>query len=503
MTKNFLPYPALLTDFYELSMAQGYFLSNHNPQVNFDMYIRKPPFGGAYAIFAGLEELIDSVAQLQFSDGEIEFLRQTGKFQANFLEYLREFSFSGKIYAIPEGSIVFPHTPLITVQSNLLEAQLLESRILNQVNFQSLIATKANRIYNTIQRRDDSKEPKILEFGLRRAQGPDGAISASRAAYIGGAAATSNLAAGALWDIPVTGTMAHSWVMAHADEELAFRKYAEIYPDFPVFLIDTYDALGSGLRAAIRIGREHQAAGLGPIGVRIDSGDLHYLSTQVRRALDQNGLRNARIAVSNDLNENIVEQLISDRAPIDFWGIGTQLSTGGNQAALQGVYKLTAILDGQTWVPTIKISNQVTKASLPGVKQIYRFFDANNLMIQDLIALRDETVSRKLNGPASEPPPVYCYHPTDPYISYKLRQWSRVEPLQKLYLDGKIRQVPPRTPQQIRNYTIEQLKLLPSAHKRLINPHIYKVSLTHELLRVKSDLIAKLQKSAEETASKE
>jgi nicotinate phosphoribosyltransferase len=326
---------ALLTDFYELTMMQGYFLNHYDPDTVFEMFFRKAPFDGGFTVFAGLQPLLEAVQELAFTPADRAFLQAEG-FGKEFLDYLSSFRFSGDIYAMPEGTVVFPGEPLLRVHAPLIQAQLLESLVLNILNFQTLVATKAARIWLA------SGEGTVLEFGLRRAQGVDGALAASRAAFIGGAAATSNALAGRLFGIPVRGTMAHSWIMAFPSELEAFRKYAEVYPDGCILLIDTYDTLKSGLENAVLVGKSLKESGHSHFGVRLDSGDLEYLSKRVRKRLDEEGLEEAVIAASNELDEEIIQQLIAQEAPIDVWGVGTHLVTAKGDPALTGVYKLAA-----------------------------------------------------------------------------------------------------------------------------------------------------------------
>lgn len=467
---------ALLADYYELTMAQGYFLSDHNPQVVFDMFFRRLPFGNGYAIFAGLEEFLEHLEELRFSPEELQFLEGTGIFRKEFLDFLGQFQFQGEIFAMGEGSLVFPGEPLVQVRSSLLAAQLIETRLLNTINFQTLIATKASRIYGA------SREGRILEFGLRRAQGANGGLSASRAAYIGGASATSNTLAGMCFNIPVAGTMAHSWIMAFEDEYQAFKRYAEFYPDNPVFLIDTFDTLGSGIESAIRVGQELKSRGKS-IGVRLDSGDLQYLSHKVREKLDQAGLKDASIAVSNDLNEEIIEQLIADETPIDQWGVGTELVTGGRDSSLTGVYKLAASKKGNEWIPAIKISDNIEKVTTPGIKQVYRFRNEDGIPLGDMIALEDEEIR-----PGED---FICHHPVTEYTRYKMTadRYKTVEPLLHRCFDNGSRIRPPTPLSSMRERSLEAIKNLDPTHKRLINPHIYKVSLSDRLFTMKDSLI--------------
>ncbi|HAK45166.1 MAG TPA: nicotinate phosphoribosyltransferase [Spirochaeta sp.] len=461
---------ALLTDLYELTMMQGYFYKQNNPDVVFEMFFRRNPFKGGYSVFAGLEDLLRRIENLSFSPEDIEYLRGTGIFRDSFLNYLKNFRFTGDLYAMDEGTIVFPSEPLITVKANLIEAQLIESMLLNTINYQTLIATKSSRIYTA------SGRAQIMEFGLRRAQGIDGALSASRAAYIGGAAATSNTMAGKQFGIPITGTMAHSWVMSFDSELDAFRKYAELYPEKVILLIDTYETLGCGIENAITVGKELQAEGRN-FGVRLDSGDLQYLSEKVRKRLDEAGLKDAFIAVSNDLNEDIIRQLVRDEAPIDSWGVGTQLVTGGEDSSLTGVYKLVARLQGNIMMPTIKLSDNPEKSTNPGFKQVFRFYDAHNAPLGDLMSFYGDEIDAEKSHRFN--------HPMFKYKSYRSTNHNSVKPMLIKRLDGgKICCELPSI-HDIRQNVIADVKKLDSTFKRLLNPHIYKVSLSDSLAELK------------------
>lgn len=468
---------ALSTDFYELTMMQGYLYTKNNSRVVFDMFYRTNPFNGGYVVFAGLSDLLKRIETFTFSKSDIDYLRSLGKFSDSFLEYLKSFRFSGTILAMEEGSVVFPGEPLIRVEAPIMEAQIIEGMLLNTINFQSLIATKASRVYQA------SEGGEIMEFGLRRAQGPDGAISASRAAFIGGCSATSNTLAGKIFGIPVAGTMAHSWVMSFENELDSFRAFAEIYPDNTILLIDTYDTLGSGIRNAIIVGKELKEKGHS-IGVRIDSGDLSYLSREIRRKLDHAGLNDARIYVSNDLTEEIIETLIHDRVPIDSWGIGTHLVTGGFQSSLNGVYKLAArqLSDG-TWQPTMKISNSFEKATNPGCKQVWRFFDSEGSALGDLITLEHE----KLNGDRD----YVFHHPFNQadFFTMKQGRFAKVVPLLKACMIDGVRTANAPRLTSIQKQVKRNLASLHKTYKRMINPHIYKVSLSKELKSLKTDLV--------------
>ena len=468
---------ALTTDFYELTMMQGYFLNNENPDVVFDMFYRKNPFDGGYAVFAGLGELLPQLESLNFSANDIAYLKSLNIFDQRFLDYLSTYKFKGDIYAPKEGTTVFPGEPLVRVHTKLIDAQLIESLLLNTVNFQTLIATKAMRVCTA------AGDGAVMEFGLRRAQGMDGGLSASRAAYIGGCKLTSNTLAGKVFGIPVGGTMAHSWVMAYDNELEAFREFAKIYPNNCVLLIDTYDTLGSGIENAIIVGKEQQAKGL-KMGVRIDSGDLSYLARAVRQRLDEAGLPDATICVSNDLTEQIITTLVTDNVPIDSWGVGTNLVTGGDQAALGGVYKLSAKgrKDG-TFQPTIKVSNSSAKTTNPGIKQIYRFYGKDRLAIADLITLDEEEIK--------DGEDLIFYHPVTDGDLFLLRggKYDKVEKLLGCVMkDGKIC-VEQRSLKEIQDYAKESQSHFHKSYKRLINPHIYKVSLSKKLKNLKHDLI--------------
>jgi nicotinate phosphoribosyltransferase len=465
----------LLTDFYELSMMQGYFSQHENPSVVFDMFFRRQPFGGGFSIFAGLDSALRHISSLSFSEDDLAYLESLGVFHREFLDLLSRFKFRGDLWAMEEGTLAFPGEPLVRVHGSLIEAQLVESALLAILNFQTLIATKTARI------RLAANEGSIVEFGLRRAQGVDGALSASRAAFIGGAAATSNTLAGKLYGIPVRGTMAHSWVMAFSSERESFEKYAETYPDATVLLIDTYDTLGSGIENAIAVGKKLLAAGHASFGVRLDSGDLEYLSKKVRVKLDEAGLTEARIMASNELDEYIVHQLITQGAPIDTWGVGTHLVTGSGDPALSGVYKICARQNGSMWVPTIKVSNNPEKVTNPGIKQVWRFTNAEGNPLADLIGLEED--------PPAPGAGHRFHHPMGDYRSFTLRDYARITPLLSLRMKGgKILSDSPGL-KALQARAIGELERLDETYKRLINPHVYRVSLSTGLRDLKARLI--------------
>ncbi len=470
---------ALITDFYELTMMHGYYLENHDSKAVFDMFYRNNPFQGGYTIFTGIEELVDKLEGLRFSESDISYLRSLSIFDEGFLEYLKTYRFHGDVYAFDEGTPAFPGEPLIRIESDLMDAQLVETLLLNTVNFETLIATKASRM--TLATKGHGS---IMEFGLRRAQGENGAHAASRASFIGGTKSTSNTYAGKKYGIPVAGTMAHSWIMSYSSEEEAFRKFVEIYPDNGILLIDTYDTLGSGIEAAIKIGLEQKAKGK-RIGVRIDSGDLSYLTKEIRARLDAAGLEDATICVSNDLTEEIIRSLVSDGAPIDSWGIGTHLVTGGSQSSLNGVYKLSAKEENGTMIPCLKVSNSYEKTTNPGIKQVYRFFDNAGGALADLITLNDEEMMQGKD--------ITFFHPfstADFFVMKKDRYATMVPMLTKKMENGR-RITPSPSLSEIQKTSAEKLAAFDKSYKRLINPHIYKVSLSENLRNLKTDLLVR------------
>lgn len=379
----------LLTDLYELTMMQGYFKNHNQDVVVFDAFYRNNPCDGGYSVCAGLAQVIDYIENLHFDADDINYLRSLKIFDEDFLEYLSNFKFSGDIYAVPEGSLIFPREPLVKVVAPIMEAQLIETAILNIVNHQCLIATKAARVCYA------AKGDNVMEFGLRRAQGPDSGTYGARAAVIGGCNGTSNVLAGQMFHVPVLGTHAHSWIMSFPDEYTAFKTYAELYPNACILLVDTYDTLKSGIPNAIRVFQEMKDAGveLHNYGIRMDSGDLAYLSKKVRQMLDAAGFPDAIISASNDLDEYLIETLKIQGAKITSWGVGTSLITSRDCPAFGGVYKLAAIRneDGH-FTPKIKLSENTEKVTNPGNKEIYRIYDKETGKIRaDLICLANET----------------------------------------------------------------------------------------------------------------
>jgi nicotinate phosphoribosyltransferase len=475
---------ALFTDFYSLTMAQGYWKQNRNRTAVFEVFFRRQPFGGGYAIFAGLGTLLNYLERFTFSDEDTAYLKTLGLFEEAFIQYLGNFRFSGSLWAMDEGTVVFPQEPLIRIKGNLIECQIIEGILLNIINFQSLIATKSRRVWLA------SEKGAIMEFGLRRAQGPDGAMSASRAAYIGGAKGTSNTLAGKTFGIPVLGTMGHAWIMSFPTEEEAFNAYAELYPDKTVFLIDTYDTLKSGIHSAINAGKKLKEKGKN-FGIRLDSGDIQYLSTEVRKLLDNAGFNKATITVSNELDETIIETLVKSGAPVDVWGVGTQMVTGSADAAFTGVYKMAACEDTNgLMTPVMKLSDNPGKTSNPGVKQVWRIKDSQGAALADVLALDS---SPSTEGETLEPGSRCCFwHPSADYRHFYQVIEGTPQPLLKKYLaDGKpCRQQP--SLDEIRAHSAADLETFDPTYKRLLNPHVYKVSITEKLRDLKLKLIEKL-----------
>ncbi len=470
---------ALFTDFYELTMAQGYWKQNMNHTVVFDMFFRRQPFNGGFSIFAGIEPLLDAITEFKFEDDDIEYLRSQKIFEEGFLDYLKTFKFTGDLYSFEEGSIIFPQEPIVRIHANLIEAQILEGLVLNIINFQSLIATKTARVWLA------SKKGNVMEFGLRRAQGQDGAMSATRASFIGGAAGTSNTLAGKLYGIPVMGTMAHSWIMSFPSELEAFEAYAKLYPEKTIFLIDTYDTLKSGIKNAIKAGAKLVEKGYN-FGVRLDSGDISYLTQEVRKELDKAGFPQAFISVSNELTEEIIETLIQQNAPIASWGVGTHMVTGGNESSFTGVYKLAARYDEKTNtnIPAMKFSDNPAKTTNPGIKNVYRLYDSQDMARADILTLEDETIE--------EGKEYRYYHTMVDYRQFTFKA-DKVVPMLKKRLEKGERTEPRMNEHErlllSRERMMKEIETLDSSYKRILNPHIYKVSLSQKLADLKLKFI--------------
>lgn len=473
----------LLTDLYELTMMQGYFEQKSNDIVVFDAFYRKNPSGNGYAITAGLEQIIDYVKNLSFAYDDIDYLRGLHIFSEDFLEYLAGFHFTGDIYAIPEGSVVFPQEPLVKVIAPIMEAQLVETAILNILNHQSLIATKASRVCFA------AKGDGIMEFGLRRAQGPDAGTLGARAAIIGGCAGTSNVLCGQLFDVPVLGTHAHSWIMSFPDEYTAFKTYADMYPDACILLVDTYDTLRSGVPNAIRVFEEMKAAGIHSqkYGIRLDSGDLAYLSKKARKMLDAAGFTDAVISASSDLDEYLIDSLKTQGAAITSWGVGTNLITSADCPAFGGVYKLAAIRkEGQeNFTAKIKLSENPVKITNPGNKTVFRIIDKETGKLKaDLIALADEQYDT-----ASD---LEIFHPIDTWKRSIIKggTYEMNEILIPVFKKGQCIYESPKT-MEIQAYCKKELGLLWDESRRLVNPQEVYVDLSRPLYDLKMDLLNK------------
>ena len=470
----------LLTDFYELTMMQGYYEQGQNETVVFDVFYRQNPCNGGYAVCAGLAQVIEYVKGLNFTYEDVDYLRSLGIFSEDFLNYLGGFHFTGDIYAIPEGTIIFPKEPLLKIIAPIMEAQLVETAILNIINHQSLIATKTSRVVFA------ADGDGVMEFGLRRAQGPDAGLYGARAAMIGGCVGTSNVLAGQLFDVPVLGTHAHSWIMSFKDEYTAFKTYAELYPDNCTLLVDTYDTLKSGVPNAIRVFQEMRDSGrkLTKYGIRLDSGDLAYLSKKARKMLDDAGFPDAVISASNDLDEFLIQSLKAQGAAITSWGVGTHMITSKDCPSFGGVYKLAAVMgkDGK-FIPKIKLSENTEKVTNPGNKTIYRIYEKESGKIKaDLICLVDEKFD------ANEP--MLLFDPNEPWKKTKLAGGSYTlrELMIPVFQSGKCCYTSPKV-MDIRAYCQEELGTLWEETRRLVNPHKVYVDLSSKLYDIKIQLL--------------
>ncbi len=464
----------LLTDFYELTMLAGYFEEGmvDNPAA-FDMFFRHNPFEGGYAVFAGLQPMLENLEGLRFSADDIDYLRGLHMFKPNFLNFLEHFRFRGSIYAPLEGTVVFANEPLITVRGTLAEAQLVEAMLLNIINFQTLVATKAARIC------DAAGDAAVVEFGLRRAQGPNGGVSASRASCIGGTKGTSNVLAGQLFDLPVKGTHAHSWVLSFPDELTAFRAYASAFPDSTVLLVDTYDTLKSGIPNAIIVANELKEKGYKLLAIRLDSGDLAYLSRQARAMLDSAGFPEVGIMASNEIDEEVLTSIRAEGGLIDSYGVGTKLATAAGEGgvSLGGVYKLVSI-NGQ---PKMKITSDITKTTLPGIKRVLRAVAPDDTYVQDVVYLETETPETG----------ALVYDPTNPLRHTSLPTDIRFVELRQRVMENGRRTVVPESIDTMAARCKSELAKLPQGCRRFINPHIYKVSISQQLETLRQQFIQK------------
>ena len=469
----------LNTDFYELKMMAGLFRhAKLNDTATFDLYFRRLPFQGGYAIAAGLEIALEALENLRFEKDELDYLRSLGGarkvFAPDFIDWLKSYRFHGDVWGIPEGTAVFQDEPLMRVSGRLAECLLVETMLLCIINFQTLIATKAARLWEA------SRRGSIMEFGLRRAHGLDGGLSAARAAFIGGADATSNVRAGHVFGIPVKGTHAHAWVMAFPTELDAFRAFAETFPDQCVLLVDTYDVLRSGVPNTIKIAREMRTRGKIVAGIRLDSGDLAYLSRSARGMLDEAGFPEIKIIASNDLEELVIEEIIRNEGRVDIWGIGTNLVTGAGPGgvALGGVYKLVE----HNGRPRIKLSDNIEKSTSPGRKQVYRLTEPNgDLYEADALTLEDEALK-----PGED---VLIIDPRNPLRRKRISSPKSCDPLLTVVMKGGKRICEPEPLESARQRRIYALDHLDSSYKRMVNPHVYKVGVSQALWRVKEELL--------------
>ena len=476
----------LLTDLYELTMMQGYYETQENETVVFDVFFRENPDKGGYSVMAGLEQVIEYIKNLNFSYDDVDYFRKLGIFSEDFLQYLSGFHFSGSIYAIPEGTVIFPKEPLLKVIAPIMAAQLVETAILNIINHQSLIATKASRVVYAAQ------GDGIMEFGLRRAQGPDAGLYGARAAVIGGCVGTSNVLAGQMFDVPIMGTHAHSWIMSFKDEYTAFKEYAKLYPDACTLLVDTYDTLKSGVPNAIRVFREMREKGIHPksYGIRLDSGDLAYLSKQARKMLDEAGFPDAVIAASNDWDEMLIHDLKMQGAKITSWGVGTNLITSKGCPSFGGVYKLAAIqgADG-AFAPKIKISENTEKITNPGNKTIFRVYDKETGKIRaDLICFADETFDTDQDLLLFDPSATWKKTRL-PGGSYRMK-----EILKPIFINGECVYQSPSV-MEIAAYCRQEKETLWDETKRLFFPHRVYVDLSQRLYDTKEKLLNEMSKS--------
>ncbi|MBD5636402.1 MAG: nicotinate phosphoribosyltransferase [Clostridia bacterium] len=466
---------SLLTDLYELTMGQGYFDKGiHEREAAFDLFFR-PNELISYSVAAGMEEAAQYLESLRFDKEDIAYLSSLNLFSEGFLEYLKNFKFTGTVKAVREGEIVFPNEPILTVRAPLFEAQIVETALLNFINHETLIASKASKIVR------EAKGDPVMEFGLRRAQGADAGVFGARAALIAGCASTSNVYAGKLFSLPVSGTMAHSWVMNFASEKEAFEAYAQTYPDDCVLLVDTYDTLLSGVPNAIEVFRKLREKGHEPKGIRIDSGDLAYLSKEARKLLDKAGFEQVKICASGDLDEYTIRSLKEQGAKINSWGVGTKLITSAQLPSLGGVYKLCAVFENGEEIPKLKLSNTEVKTTNPAYKEAYRIYDKETgYALFDYLARAEEKVDENATITLSEGRKKY-------EGNFRLKRL-----LEPLFIEGR-RVKPSYTVEESRKYCKEELSRFREEYKRLDMPHIYKVNLSPALSALKKELIEKIE----------
>ena len=472
----------MLVDFYELTMAHGYFENGMEDQIAyFDMFFRRVPDEGGFAIMAGLEQLIEYLKHLEFTDEDIEYLRSKQLFSEGFLTYLKNFKFACDIYAIPEGTPIFPNEPILTVRGPIIQAQFIETMILLSINHQSLIATKSNRIVRAANGRP------VLELGARRAQGADGAILGARAAYIGGCKGTACTISDRDFNVPALGTMAHSWVQTFDSEYEAFKKYAELYPENCTLLVDTYNTLKSGVPNAIKVFKEILIPkGYKPGAIRIDSGDAAYLSKKARKLLDEARLHETKIVISNSLDEYIIKDLLIQNAPIDSFGVGERLITSKTEPVFGGVYKIVAVEKEGQMIPKIKISNNIEKITNPGSKQVYRLYDRDTKKaIADVITLAHEKID--------DTKPYTIFDPEHTWKRKEITNFIARPLLAPIFLNGEFVYTSP-TLEEIVTYSKEQIEMLWEEVLRFEKPHRYYVDLSEELWTLKTELLEKYSK---------
>lgn len=465
----------LLTDLYQLTMLNGYYEKNiHKDIVVFDMFFRKNACNGGYTIICGIEQLVEYINNLHFSDDDLKYLKSLDLFSDKFLDFLKDFKFTGDIYAVNEGTIMFPKEPVITVKAPLYQAQLIETALLTIVNFQSLIATKASRVCYA------ADGDPVFEFGLRRAQGPDAGTYGARAAVIGGCAGTANVLAGKMFDLPLVGTQAHSWVQKFDSELESFRAYADVYPDKCLLLVDTYDVLKSGVPNAIKVFDELKAKGHKPIGIRIDSGDLQYLSIEAKKLFEESGYTDLSYTASNDLDEYTIASLKSSGAAINSWGVGTKLITSAESPSLGGVYKLAGSYVDDVLVPKIKVSEEPEKINNPGFKKVVRIYNKDNIAEADLIMIHDEKIDTSK--------PLTIFDPTYTWKQMTFHNYTVKELQKPLFENGECKYIS-KSVSEVKKYVNEQFNTLWDAYKRFTNPKRYKVDLSNNLWTLKSDLL--------------
>ena len=471
---------SMMMDLYELTMANGYFLGeNTDTKVAFDVFFRRNPDQGGFSVFAGLEQVIQYLEDMHFEPEDVDYLRSLNLFDEKFLKYLSDFRFTGDVYAFPEGSVIYPDEPIVTVVANIVEAQLVETELLTQINHQSLIATKARRVVRAAQGR------AVSDFGARRAHNNDAAVYGARAALIGGVNSTATVLAGQLFDIPVGGTMAHSWVMYYGDELTAFRKFAKIYPDNCILLVDTYDVLDSGIPNAIKVFNEMKEQGIKSksFGIRIDSGDLAYLTKETRKMLDEAGFPDAKIVISNCLDENTINSILAQGGQVNAFGVGERLITSRSEPVFGAVYKLCAVEENGEMQPRIKVSETVEKITNPGLKEVYRIYNSEGRAIADLIAKKGEEVNLSDS-----------FRFVDPRKPWKVRSFENctARKMQKQVIKNGKRTEAEISAKKIAVYVKEQLSNeIWDEEQRFENPHYHYIDMTPAYYEMKMDMLAR------------